>query len=158
MLNSIRSRATTRKIPTPKATARIRIRLGTDGTCSARTWRSGSDIVMMKPRMKLMGTATHSFLDCVMHVPTRSPIGVIAISTPIVNSTIPAVSNAAPMRNAMRIPGETGAMDKHKINTIAMTGNTAFPVSFNFSWRFVRKNFKYTLPFYCVIGADANMI
>ena len=37
MFSSIRTWATTRKKPTPRATTRMRVMLGTEGSCSART-------------------------------------------------------------------------------------------------------------------------
>ena len=52
MENSILKRAATRKSPTPQATARIRTILGTEGTSSANTCRSGSDMVITKPSKK----------------------------------------------------------------------------------------------------------
>ena len=56
----------TRKAPTPIATAPTRTALGTLGTCSARTCRSGSDTVTITPIKKLMVMTTHSFLDLVI--------------------------------------------------------------------------------------------
>ena len=55
--------AAMRKTPTPSATATIRMALGIEGTCSASTCRSGSDMVMIKPRMKHRRRTTPSFLD-----------------------------------------------------------------------------------------------
>lgn len=78
-----------------------------------------------------------SFLVFVMQVPTRSPIRVMDISTPMEKRTIPTINNTAPTKNAIRIPGVIGAMLKHKSNTIPMTGSTAFPVSAAFSLRIV---------------------
>lgn len=79
----------------------------------------------------------HSFLVFVIQVPTRSPIGVMDISTPKEKRIIPTIKNTAPTRNAIKIPGDIGAMLKHKISTIPMTGSTAFPVSVTFSLRIV---------------------
>ena len=74
----MRSRAMTRKIPTPTATAPMSTGLGTPGTWVARTWRSGSDTVTMTPMRKLTDTTIHSLRERVMAAPTRSPMGVMA--------------------------------------------------------------------------------
>ena len=138
MLNSIRRSATTRNTPTPQATARINVRFGTAGTCCASTCRSGSDIVIIKPSKKDSATTTHSFLDCVIAVPTRSPIGDIASSAPSVKNTIPAISNIPPIRKHSKILGEIGAIVKDSSSTSPMMGNTACSASFSFSFSFFR--------------------
>ena len=94
-------------------------------------------MVMIKPSMKPMKIMTHSFLVFVMQVPTRSPMGVMDISTPRENRIIPTIRSTAPTRNAIRIPGEMGAMLKQRTSTIPMTGSTAFPVSTVFSLKIV---------------------
>ena len=53
----MRIKATTRKAPTPAATARMRVRLGIMGTWVASTCKSGSDMVMMKPTRKALPKA-----------------------------------------------------------------------------------------------------
>ena len=138
MLNSIRRSATTRNTPTPQATARINVRFGTAGTCCASTCRSGSDIVIIKPSKKDSATTTHSFLDCVIAVPTRSPIGDIASSAPSVKNTIPAISNIPPIRKHSKILGEIGAIVKDSSSTSPMMGSTACSASFSFSFSFFR--------------------
>ena len=101
--------------------------------------------------MKLSSTITQSFFVWVIQVPTFSPIGVIAISTPSVKNIIPAIRSTAPSRNARRIPGSSGAIVKHRASTIAMIGSTAFNVSFsfssNFSFNFAILKFTHSLPF-----------
>ena len=154
-LKSILRSAATRNSPTPNATERTRTIFGTAGTCSASTWRSGSDIVTINPRIKLRRTITPSFFVCVIHVPTFSPMGVIDISTPRVKNIIPTVSITAPRRNASRMPGSTGATVKHSTSTIAMIGSTAFNVSLSFSCNFscnlslilIVFKFTHSLPF-----------
>ena len=81
---------------------------------------------------------TASFRDCVIAVPTRSPIGVIARSAPSVKNIIPTTSSTAPIRNTISNPGEIGAIVKHRNNTIRMIGMTARSASSSFSSRFVR--------------------
>ena len=128
----------TKKIPTPTATAKIKVRLGMEGTCSAKTCKSGSDMVMINPMIKLIRIITNTFLDLVMMVPTRSPMGVMDISTPTLKNNIPTVNSVAPMRKVIRMLGGIGAIVKHNNNTIAKIGNTAFKVSVNFSWNLER--------------------
>lgn len=140
MFNSIRKMANTRKIPTPNATANINTRLGTDGTCSASTCKSGSDMVMTKPMMKLTNTTISTFFVLVIIVPVRSPMGVMEISTPTLNKSIPAISSTAPTRNVIRILGGMGAMVKQSSNTMPRMGKTAFRVSLSFSLNFECKN------------------
>ena len=65
--------------------------------------------------------------------PTRSPIGVIELSTPTLKSSIPSISNTAPIKNVTRVLGGIGVIVKHSTNTIAKIGKTAFIVSVNFS-------------------------
>lgn len=80
MENSIRRRAITRKAPTPQATDRISVILGTAGTWPASTWRSGSEMVTINPRRNATATITGRFRLLVRQVPMRSPMGVIDIS------------------------------------------------------------------------------
>ncbi len=124
----------------------------TAGTCSASTCRSGSDMVTIKPRMKVRAVINHNFLVCVILVPTFSPMGVMDISAPKVKNIIPTIRNTAPSRNASRIPGSSGAIVKHSTSTIAMIGSTAFRVSFsfssNFSFNFAILKFTHYLPFF----------
>ena len=136
MESSIRSNAATRKKPTPDATARISTILGTEGTCCASTCRSGSESVITNPMIKPTRITMLSFLLFVIVVPTLSPIGVMERSTPIEKSSIPTIRSTPPIRNAITILGEIGAMVKQSRSTIAMIGNTAFRVSTNFSLNF----------------------
>lgn len=108
------------------------------GTCCASTCRSGSDIVIIKPSKKDSATTTHSFLDCVIAVPTRSPIGDIASSAPSVKNTIPTISNIPPIRKHSKILGEIGAIVKDSSSTSPMMGSTACSASFSFSFSFFR--------------------
>ena len=125
MENSIRSSAITRKMPTPQATARISTILGTDGTSSARTCRSGSDMVIINPSKKPRITVTARFLLFVRQVPTRSPIMDMDISAPRVKNIIPTTSRTAPARKQSRMLGDMGAIQKHKTRTIPIIGRTA---------------------------------
>jgi len=118
---------------TPRATANISTKFGMDGTCCARTCKSGSDIVIKNPMIKLMSITINTFLDFVIMVPVRSPIGVMDNSTPTLKKSIPIISKIAPIKKVIRILGGIGAMEKHNNNTIASIGTTAFKVSVNFS-------------------------
>ena len=133
----MRSKAITRNAPTPTATAPTRTALGTLGTCSASTWRSGSDTVMITPIRKLTDTTTHSFRDLVIWAPTRSPMGVMAVSAPSVNSPMPTISSTAPIKNASRMSVGTGAIVKHSSSTMAVMGSTDASASRTFSPRMV---------------------
>ena len=62
--------------------------------------------------------------DRVISVPTYSPIGVMASSTPRVNNPIPNTSSAAPKRKLMSIPPEMGVIVKQRSMTINVTGRT----------------------------------
>ena len=125
MENSIRKSATIRNRPTPNATDRIRIIFGIEGTCSARTCRSGSEIVMMKPSRNERAVTMPSFFVFVIAVPTRSPIGVMAISAPAVKNIIPTRSSTVPIRKHRRMLGEMGATVKQSSITMSTIGITA---------------------------------
>ena len=117
---------------------KISTRFGTDGTCSASTCRSGSEIVMIAPSKKEPPITSHSFLDRVSPAPIRSPIGVIASSAPSVKNIIPASSSTAPIKNSVKSPVGSGAIVKHSSSTITRIGATAFSASSSFSSKFVR--------------------
>ena len=114
MPKSIRRIATTRNMATPRATARINVRFGMDGTCWARTCKSGSDIVIKKPITKLTKITIKRFLDLVMMVPVLSPIGVMDTSTPTLKNNIPIINKMAPIKKVIRILGGIGAMVKQR--------------------------------------------
>ena len=125
MLSSIRRMATTRKIPTPMATARISVWLGMEGTSSASTCRSGSEMVMMTPSMKLRSTMNQTFFVWVILAPTFSPMGVMDISAPNVKNIMPTMTSSAPIRKLSRMLGDSGASVKLSARTMTMTGTTA---------------------------------
>ena len=117
------------------ATDTISTRLGIEGTCSANTCRSGSDMVMMKPSRNDRATTTLSLRLRVMQVPTRSPMGVMAISAPSVKNIMPAIRNTAPTRNVSTMPGEMGATLKQSTMTMSRIGRTAFRDSISLPYR-----------------------
>lgn len=88
-----------------------------------------------------------TFLDFVIMVPTRSPMGVMDISTPTLKNNIPMMSRAAPTRNVIKMLGGMGAMVKHSSKTMPRIGNTAFNVSENFSLNLECVECKSTRPF-----------
>ena len=96
--------AITKKTPTPTATAPTSVALGTPGTCWASTWRSGSDTVTMTPIRKPTAATTQSFLERVMAAPTRSPMGVMAVSAPRENRPMPRIGITTAKIQAMRPP------------------------------------------------------
>ena len=138
ILNSIRSSAITRKAPTPAATERINTRLGTDGTWLASTCKSGSDMVMMKPRIKPITIILGKLRLLVMAEPTRSPMGVMLISAPRVKNIMPKIIMTAPSRKHSSTLGDRGAMKKLRTSTIATIGKTACSASTSFSFSFSR--------------------
>ena len=137
--SSIRSRASTKNSPTPAATDRMRVMLGTAGTWPASTWRSGSEMVMRKPSRKPMTTITPRLRLRVTAEPTRSPMGVMLASAPRVKNIMPSTIMAAPSRKHSRMLGEMGATLKHSTATIPTTGSTAFSASSSFSFNFGRE-------------------
>lgn len=82
---------------------------------------------------------TPSFFVRVITVPTRSPIGVIAISAPEVKNIIPIRISTVPIKKQSRILGEIGAMENESSSTMATIGRTARRASIHFSDRFFRK-------------------
>ena len=90
-------------------------------------------MVIIKPMTKVINIISNNFLVLVMVVPTLSPIIVIESSTPIEKSSNPTVRSTAPIKNAIKILGEIGAILKHSNITIANIGNTAFKISTDFS-------------------------
>ena len=129
--------ATTRKMPTPTATAPMRTALGTPGTCSASTCRSGSETVTMKPIKNPTAATTHSLRERVMAAPTRSPMGVMAESAPRENRAMPRMTIAAPTRKASSVSVGMGAAVKLRISTITAMGSTEAMDSRSFSHRMV---------------------
>lgn len=129
--------AITRKTPTPTATAPTSVALGTPGTCWASTWRSGSDTVTMTPIRKPTAATTQSFLERVMAAPTRSPMGVMAVSAPRENRPMPRITITAPIRKASSVSVGMGATVKLRISTITVMGTTEAKASRSFSQRMV---------------------
>ena len=124
MPKRMRSRAMTRKTPTPRATDQMMTLLGMEGTCSARTCRSGSATVMSTPMRKLRSTMTEIFREEVISLPTYSPRGIMDISEPMVKRPMPRISRMPPTRNAIMALLETGVRTKHSRVTMPMMGRT----------------------------------
>ena len=96
-LNTILSIDNTKNAPTPIPTKMMMSLLP---TWSASTVKSGSAIVIKKPRAKHINTIGLSDLDfLVSPAPTCSPIGVIATSAPRVKNPIPSIKNNADTQN-----------------------------------------------------------
>ncbi len=119
--------------PTPSDTVNIKTISGIPGTCCANTVRLGSDTVTAVPIIRLAIIINHSFRDFVIDEPTLSPIGIMAISAPNVNSPIPRISITAPRIKVSIIPLSAGKKIKQSINTTMVTGKTEESDSFNFS-------------------------
>ena len=131
----MRRSATTRNMPTPTATARIKAMFGTPGTCSASTCRSGSEMVIMIPITRPMAMIIHSLRVRVMALPAYSPMGVMAMSVPSVKSPMPKISMSAPKMNASSALLDTGIMKKQIRNTIIVIGSTDASDSLHFSFK-----------------------
>ena len=136
--------------------------LGMEGTCWASTCKSGSEIVMTKPMTKLTKITIHTFLDLVIIVPVRSPIGVMDNSTPTLKNSIPIISNVAPTKKVINILGGIGAIVKQSSSTIAKIGSTAFIVSENFSINFPLRleccNCKRSNTFLYLMSNDSKLV
>ena len=133
----MRSSATTRKTPTPAATAPTSTALGMPGTSEARTWRSGSEMVTTTPMRKLTETMTQTFRELAMWAPACSPMGVMAASAPRVKKPMPRISSTAPARKASSASTGRGATVRQRTSTMAVMGSTEARASRTFSPRTV---------------------
>ena len=73
-----------------------------------------------------------------MWAPTRSPMGVMAVSAPRVKRPMPTISSAAPIKKASSVAVGRGATVKLSTSTIAVMGTTEARASRIFSRRTVR--------------------
>ena len=90
----------TRNNPTPIPTNIIKnVLFNTLPTCSARTDKSGSAIVVRTPMIKQTTTKTIIFFDFVKPEPICSPIGDNAISAPRLNILMPIINAMAEIIN-----------------------------------------------------------
>lgn len=113
-----------KNIPTPIATDKMRTMLGIDGTCSARTCKSGSAMVINAPKIKQTTSGIIIFLHLLICIPIPSPKGCIDISEPIVKRLIPANKRRVPKINRTRIPVSNGEIEMLSKITIAAIGRT----------------------------------
>ena len=95
-------------------------------------------MVTTTPIKKLTDTTTHSFRDRVIWAPTRSPMGVMAISAPSVKSPMPRINSTAPIKKASSVSAGTGEIVKLSTTTMAVIGSTEAKASRTFSPRIVR--------------------
>jgi len=95
---------------------------------------------MKVPTRKLIRRMNHKLLVRVTAEPMCSPIGVIAMSAPSVNSPMPTVSRIEPKTKASSAPAGTGTSAKQTTNTIAVIGRTDFKASSIFAKRIVLFN------------------
>ena len=113
-----------RNMPTPTATDKIRTRLGIEGTCSARTCKSGSAIVIKAPRTKHTTRGIIMLFDLLICTPIPSPKGCMDISEPIVKRLMPANKSSVPKMNNTRMPASKGDIEMLNKTTIAAMGST----------------------------------
>lgn len=124
-LNNDLKNANTKNSPTPTPTDIIKVYLFiVCDNCSAKTVKSGSETVIKTPTKKNTGIMSHNFLVLTTPVPTYSPIGVIAVSAPSVNSPIPTTTNKTHTINVKNVSDGIGAIVKHKRRTIKDMGST----------------------------------
>ena len=155
MRNRMRNSAATKNSPTPSATERMSAALGTPGTCSASTCKSGSETVTITPTKNETSSTTHSFLLRVMAAPTCSPMGVMAKSVPRVNMPMPTTSRAAPTKKASIASVGAGASVTHSASTMAVIGSTDASDSFHFSYIMLRccpRRFLSCARFFCTFS------
>ena len=127
----------TMNTPTPTATASIIVILGMPVSCVASTVRSGSAIVTSTPRIKHRSTGISLCRDFAIDEPMPSPMGIIDMSTPKVNSAMPRMSSSAPNMNSTTGPGSSGTNVIDRISTITVIGSTEENASENFSPSFL---------------------
>ena len=72
-----------------------------------------------------------------MAAPTRSPMGVMAVSAPRENRPMPRITITAPIRKASSVSVGMGATVKLRISTITVMGTTEAKASRSFSQRMV---------------------
>ena len=68
-------------------------------------------------------------------MPTPSPMGIIAMSAPIVKKPMPTMSSAAPPRNKSSVPAGSGVRKTLAKRTIAVIGSTDENASIIFSYK-----------------------
>ena len=96
----------------------------------------GSDIVIIKPRIKPIIIIKPNFFVRSILPPTCSPIGVMDNSAPMEKKIIPRITSTDPTRNSTRMPGDNAATVKPSIKTISTMGITALMDSLAFSLAF----------------------
>ena len=127
----MRSIQMVRKMPTPAETVRISMVLSMPGTFCASTCRSGSAMVIARPKIKASTRISHRRRDLVIFAPTKLPIWVMDSSAPSVNRPMPTISISAPTRKASISPLPTGMKKKHRTATMMVMGSTESTASFS---------------------------
>jgi hypothetical protein len=132
--HTVRRTDTTRNSPTPAATVQMSTGFGIPGTWVASTVRSGSATVTRTPTRKNTAAIRDTRLLRASFRPKASPIGIMAISAPRVNSPIPTTRSTAPAKNSSRVSRDTGAAVIARSKMIRLTGNTLDRASWVFSF------------------------
>ena len=104
----------------------------------ANTCKSGSAMVMITPMVKLTRATKRNLRGLVMVAPMSSPIFIMDISAPMVNSPMPNISRTAPKRNSISVPTGIGEMITLNKNTMMVIGNTEYRASYVVSFSFFR--------------------
>ena len=116
--------ATTRNRPTPAATHRMRVRLGTPGICSASTVRSGSAMVMSTPSTKQHARDRGSRRLLFICTPMPAPSGSMDMPEPRVNRLMPPTSKRQPNKNSTMSPASMGQTVTDNASTMPAMGST----------------------------------
>lgn len=133
-LNIVRMVESNRNIPVPADTViKITHLLEIPGTCSARTIKSGSAIVTIKPKIKLSMHINVSFRLPDKCEPTYPPIFMVDISTPILKSDMPNIMHSVASNNPQKDHNPNGKNTKYKTIIIAKNGKIDNADSFSLS-------------------------
>lgn len=150
ILYRVRSRASTKKIPTPIATIPISTRFGTVATWPASTCRSGSAMVMRIPITRVTPHTSQMFFVLGSCAPMPSPIGIMETSVPREKKAIPKINSTAPRRNSTRVSrgrGITATLSKRTIKVMGSTADRASRI-FSFSILFTKDLLPWIDEFY----------
>ena len=96
-------------------------------------------MVMTAPMIKQARAIRGRRPDEVSFAPTRSPMGIMAMSAPRVKKPIPTIRKAAPARNNIRGSSGMGVIVMQRSSTIQVTGRTQERDSEIFSFNFLFK-------------------
>lgn len=94
--------------------------------------KTGSTTEILNPNRKHINTIFQMLFVSSIVEPNMSPIGIMAMSTPIRNISSPKIIKTAPIRNLIKDVLSMGTIVKFRINTIMVMGITENKASLNF--------------------------